>query len=242
MASRWAACWSNWAASIGGKDGKFPSLADPEPAYHGLKFYENFGDFAFTTKARAVALARFRSDPVADERFPDADRHRKPARPDGPACRECEEGRRISRRPQARRLGVLCRAEDRAPITNWRRNTCRKDRARCSPSASRAATTPAQAGRQCAAVLASRQYRRHPQPDPASGLDHPPPADRGAAARRRRRPRRRPPVDRPGGRRRPDPRPRRGAGGGNGRAYRQLPPPQSAPIRARPTAIRATRR
>ena len=36
--------------------GKFPSLTEPEPAYHGLRFYENFGDFAFTTKARAVAL------------------------------------------------------------------------------------------------------------------------------------------------------------------------------------------
>ena len=38
---------------------RFPSLTDPEPAYHGLKFYENFGDFAFTTKARAVALRDF---------------------------------------------------------------------------------------------------------------------------------------------------------------------------------------
>jgi O-acetylhomoserine (thiol)-lyase len=36
--------------------GRFPSMTEPEPAYHGLKFYENFGDFAFTTKARAVAL------------------------------------------------------------------------------------------------------------------------------------------------------------------------------------------
>ena len=35
---------------------KFPSLTAPEPAYHGLRFFENFGDFAFTTKARAVAL------------------------------------------------------------------------------------------------------------------------------------------------------------------------------------------
>jgi O-acetylhomoserine (thiol)-lyase len=41
----------DWGAS-----GKFPSLTEPEPAYHGLRFYENFGDFAFTTKARAVAL------------------------------------------------------------------------------------------------------------------------------------------------------------------------------------------
>ncbi len=39
--------------------GRFPSLTDPEPAYHGLRFYENFGDFAFTTKARAVALRDF---------------------------------------------------------------------------------------------------------------------------------------------------------------------------------------
>ena len=42
-----------------GQGGRFPSLTDPEPAYHGLKFFENFGDFAFTTKARAVALRDF---------------------------------------------------------------------------------------------------------------------------------------------------------------------------------------
>ncbi len=40
-------------------NGKFPTLASPEPAYHGLNFFENFGDFAFTTKARAVALRDF---------------------------------------------------------------------------------------------------------------------------------------------------------------------------------------
>src|SRR6202050_5196253 len=39
--------------------GRFPSLTEPEPAYHGLRFFENFGDFAFTTKARAVALRDF---------------------------------------------------------------------------------------------------------------------------------------------------------------------------------------
>jgi len=44
----------NWAAND-----KFPSLTKPEPAYHGLTFYETFGDFAFTTKARAVALRDF---------------------------------------------------------------------------------------------------------------------------------------------------------------------------------------
>jgi O-acetylhomoserine (thiol)-lyase len=42
-----------------GKDGKFPSLTTPDPAYHGLTFYETFGDFGFTMKARAVALRDF---------------------------------------------------------------------------------------------------------------------------------------------------------------------------------------
>ncbi|HIJ62940.1 MAG TPA: O-acetylhomoserine aminocarboxypropyltransferase [Rhodospirillaceae bacterium] len=41
------------------KSGKFPAMAGPEPAYHGLNFYETFGDFGFTTKARAVALRDF---------------------------------------------------------------------------------------------------------------------------------------------------------------------------------------
>ena len=44
----------DWSRGAG-----FPSLTDPEPAYHGLKFFENFGDFAFTMKARAVALRDF---------------------------------------------------------------------------------------------------------------------------------------------------------------------------------------
>ena len=38
---------------------KFPSMTKPEPAYHGLTFYETFGDFGFTTKARSVALRDF---------------------------------------------------------------------------------------------------------------------------------------------------------------------------------------
>lgn len=44
----------DWSAA-----GKFPGLSQPEPAYHGLTFHETFGDFAFTTKARAVALRDF---------------------------------------------------------------------------------------------------------------------------------------------------------------------------------------
>jgi O-acetylhomoserine (thiol)-lyase len=35
---------------------KFPALAAPEPAYHGLTFAETFGDFALTMQTKAVGL------------------------------------------------------------------------------------------------------------------------------------------------------------------------------------------
>ncbi|MEM6679890.1 MAG: O-acetylhomoserine aminocarboxypropyltransferase/cysteine synthase family protein [Pseudomonadota bacterium] len=41
----------DWTAA-----GKFPSLAEPEPAYHGLKFHETFGPLAFTLHSHAVGL------------------------------------------------------------------------------------------------------------------------------------------------------------------------------------------
>ncbi|MGY6634032.1 MAG: O-acetylhomoserine aminocarboxypropyltransferase/cysteine synthase family protein [Alkalilacustris sp.] len=41
----------DWSASD-----KFPSLSAPEPAYHGLKFHETFGQLAFTFHSIAVGL------------------------------------------------------------------------------------------------------------------------------------------------------------------------------------------
>ena len=41
----------DWSAS-----GRFPGLSEPEPAYHGLKFSETFGDLAFTVHSHAVGL------------------------------------------------------------------------------------------------------------------------------------------------------------------------------------------
>jgi O-acetylhomoserine (thiol)-lyase len=38
------------------KNGKFPSLSEPDPGYHGLRFYETFGDMAFTFHSHAVGL------------------------------------------------------------------------------------------------------------------------------------------------------------------------------------------
>lgn len=41
----------DWSASA-----KFPSLSAPEPAYHGLKFHETFGNLAFTFHGIAIGL------------------------------------------------------------------------------------------------------------------------------------------------------------------------------------------
>jgi O-acetylhomoserine (thiol)-lyase len=41
----------DWTAA-----GRFPSLTEPEPAYHGLKFHETFGPMAYTFHGIAVGL------------------------------------------------------------------------------------------------------------------------------------------------------------------------------------------
>jgi len=37
-------------------NGKFPGMTEPSPGYHGVKFYETFGDFGFTMRCRMEAL------------------------------------------------------------------------------------------------------------------------------------------------------------------------------------------
>ncbi|MEM7258691.1 MAG: O-acetylhomoserine aminocarboxypropyltransferase/cysteine synthase family protein [Pseudomonadota bacterium] len=37
-------------------NGKFPEMCEPSDGYHGVKFYETFGDFAYVTKARMEYL------------------------------------------------------------------------------------------------------------------------------------------------------------------------------------------
>ena len=95
---------------------------------------------------------------------------------------------------------------------NLPRNIARAAPARCSPSASRAATRPASRSVERQALLAPRQYRRHALPHHPSRLDHASPADRRAGRRGRRRPGRRAPLGRHRGRRRHHRRSRSGAG------------------------------
>lgn len=40
-------------------NGKFPSMTEPSVGYHGVRFYETFGDFGFTMKARMEVMRVF---------------------------------------------------------------------------------------------------------------------------------------------------------------------------------------
>jgi O-acetylhomoserine/O-acetylserine sulfhydrylase-like pyridoxal-dependent enzyme len=40
-------------------NGKFPGMTEPSAGYHGVKFFETFGDFGFTMKARMETLRTF---------------------------------------------------------------------------------------------------------------------------------------------------------------------------------------
>jgi O-acetylhomoserine (thiol)-lyase len=40
-------------------NGKFPGMTEPSPGYHGVRFYETFGDFGFTMRCRMETLRVF---------------------------------------------------------------------------------------------------------------------------------------------------------------------------------------
>ena len=157
--------------------GKFPSMTEPEPAYHGLKFYENFGDFAFTTKARAVALRDYGPTMAPMNAFLTItgietlhvrmERH----------CANAQTGGRLSGR-HARSPGCPMPGWRAARITPWRGNTCRRARAGVHLRRQGRLRGRASSWWRTSAVLASRQYRRYAQPDPASGLHHASATDR----------------------------------------------------------------
>ena len=129
-------------------NGKFPGMTEPSKGYHGVRFFETFGDFGFTMRARmetlrvyGAALAPTSAWQILQgvETLPlRMERH----------CAQRARGRALPAGASARRLGQLsgparasrARAR-RAPDARDRRR-CRAPRA-CSRSASRAASPPA---------------------------------------------------------------------------------------------------
>ena len=44
------------AGTFNWSNGRFPVIADPSPAYHGLEFHETFGTYGYVMKLRAETL------------------------------------------------------------------------------------------------------------------------------------------------------------------------------------------
>ncbi len=87
----------NWS------NGRFPVIADPSPAYHGLQFHETFGTYGYLMKLRAETLRDLGAcmSPVQRVSVPAGTRDAVAA--DGASRRECRGGRRV---PRVARAGV----------------------------------------------------------------------------------------------------------------------------------------
>ena len=194
------------------RDDRYPMLSKPRPEYHGIVLHETFGNFAFAIACRVLALrdigpalSPFNSFLILTgiETLPlRIQRHCDNALAVAQWLKRSQQGRlgelsrpagrQVSRaraqiRAEGRGLGVHLRPQGRLR----RRHQARLERE---------------------AVLAPRQYRRHPLADHPSGLDDASAAHRRAEGRLRRRSGRGAAVDRDRGQGRHHRRPRAGAG------------------------------
>ena len=125
------------------QDKRYPMLSEPRPEYSGIVLHETFGNFAFAIACRVLGLRDLGPGAVAVQRVPDPHRHRDAAAAHAAPLRQRARGRRMAVEAAGGRLGELSGLAGRQISTRSPRNTCRRAPARCSPSASRAATTPA---------------------------------------------------------------------------------------------------
>ena len=117
------------------KSGKFPSLTRPEPAYHGLNFYETFGDFGFTMKARAVALRDLGPALSPHQRLLHHHRHRDAAAAHGAPRRQRARGSPLPGGSSAGGVGLVRRPPLQPVPQRSRRSTSRGAQAPSSRSA-----------------------------------------------------------------------------------------------------------
>ena len=127
----------NWS-----REGRYPMLSEPRPEYNGIVLHETFGNFAFAIACRVLslrdigpALSPFNAFLIL------TGVETLPLR----MQRHCDNAMAVaewlSQHPSV--AWVSYPGLPATAITTSPRNTCRKARARCSPSGSRAATTPA---------------------------------------------------------------------------------------------------
>ena len=212
------------AGTFNWSNGRFPVVADPSPAYHGLQFHETFGTYGYLMKLRAETLRDLGGALVAVQRVPVPARAGDAVAADGAPRRQRAAGggvpggaRAGHERDLPRPAGQQVPAAGRqVPAARRRRGVLlrlrRRARGRAGPHPRRDALVP------------SGQRRRREEPDHPPRQHHPPPAERRRTAGGRRRSRDGAAVGRPRVGRRPDlgsgagaspPWPRRREGGGS---------------------------
>jgi hypothetical protein len=107
-APRWAAWSSSPASSLGQR--QVPRHDRALAGYHGVKFYETFGDFGFTMRCRMETLRTLRPALSPDERLADDAGHRDPAAAHAAPLRECAGRGAAPAKASRRGLGQLPRA------------------------------------------------------------------------------------------------------------------------------------
>ena len=131
------------AGTFDWSNGRFPVVADPSPAYHGLRFHETFGTYGYLMKLRAETLRDLGAamSPFNAFLFLQGletlslrmERHVDNAL----AVAAFLDAHALASKRDARRG---CRAAGTGP---WSRSTCRAAPERCSPSTAPAAATAA---------------------------------------------------------------------------------------------------
>ena len=151
----------NWS------NGRFPVVADPSPAYHGLEFHETFGAYGFLMKLRAETLRDLGASmsPFNAFLFCRGSRHCHCAW--SGTCRTAWQWRSASIATRSRRTS-LSRPAGRSIEHSWA-STCRAARAPSFVSTAVAACRRAGVHSRRHALVASRERRRCQEPDHSSG-------------------------------------------------------------------------
>ena len=91
------------AGTFDWSNGRFPVVADPSPAYHGLQFHETFGTYGYLMKLRAETLRDLGGGARAVQRLPVPAGARDAVAADGAPRRERAGGRGV---PRVARAGL----------------------------------------------------------------------------------------------------------------------------------------
>ena len=137
------------AGTFNWSNGRFPVVADPSPAYHGLQFHETFGTYGYLMKLRAETLRDLGGALVAVQRVPVPAGAGDPVAADGAPRRQRPSGGGVPGGARAGDERDLPGPAGQPVPTAGREVSAARGRARCSPST---APAGARAGRTSSAA------------------------------------------------------------------------------------------